>query len=231
MNLTAIIEWDVLNWSKALVFWQPVIDELPRTARILALGDYNGGLSLWLAQQGFSVICSDAPAPSSKAITLHARNKVMGKMYYLGVDAFAMPFPDGYFDLVICKSVIGGLARNRNDTTTRTFSNQYQAVEEIRRVLKSDGWFLGAENKQGCWLHQVMRWIRHRGDVRWRYFAPWDATLLCLWFETFLEQSYGFLGTHWPLALINRLTAKLDAALLHWLPAEWLYITFFSARK
>src|SRR3989442_9075535 len=102
--LDDIIEWDVINWSKCLDFWEPMISGIPATARILALGEQNGGLSLWLASKGFMVICSDAPQPSIRARTIHLRNGVASRVFYMGVDAFRMPFQDNSFDVVICKS-------------------------------------------------------------------------------------------------------------------------------
>ena len=45
-NLKDIIEWDIKNWSKALYFWKRYLPK-QKEVQALAIGERNGGLSLW----------------------------------------------------------------------------------------------------------------------------------------------------------------------------------------
>ena len=48
-ELTDIIQWDVKNWKNALSFWEAHFDIRPGM-KVLALGEREGGLSLYFAQ-------------------------------------------------------------------------------------------------------------------------------------------------------------------------------------
>ena len=95
LPLDDIFEWDVDNWSKCLPYWEPWLTRLDRdTARILALGERNGGLSLWFALQGFKVLCTDYYMPGEVARLSHARWMVQDRISYAAVDAFNIPYPE-----------------------------------------------------------------------------------------------------------------------------------------
>ena len=44
-----IIEWDVVNWSKALTFWEKYSKPITGGSKVLEIGSRNGGLSLYAA--------------------------------------------------------------------------------------------------------------------------------------------------------------------------------------
>ena len=94
---------------------------------------------------------------------------VQDRISYAAVDAFNIPYPENHFDVVACKSVIGGLVLQRKRPETRTLKNQRLAVEEIRRVLKPGGIFLGAENLTGTKIHQFLRRMKYGPELGWRY--------------------------------------------------------------
>lgn len=48
LPIEEIIEWDVNNWSKTLIFWAKQFPpNLNSDSKILLLGERNGGLTLW----------------------------------------------------------------------------------------------------------------------------------------------------------------------------------------
>jgi len=230
LPLQEIIEWDVPNWSKALKFWAPYLPPVDGRLKILTIGERNGGLSLWLALKGYSVIYSDVHPPKSEALELHRKYGVEKLVKHEQVDVFRMPYEDNSLDGVVCKSVIGGLKLVYKDRRTRTLENQKKAVEEIRRVLKPGGIFLGAENMQGSPLH---RWYRKRKglDKGWRYLSVEELGYLFSGFEQLHTRQFGFFPASTSSGIWNEMAGKVNVPLSKLLPASWQYISFIAARK
>jgi SAM-dependent methyltransferase len=196
-----IMEWDVRNWMNCLQFWLKDLQGVdPASANVLTVGERNGGLSLWFALQGYSVICSDLTGPTLKARELHRHYGVANRITYANVDLFKIPFEDQAFDVVACKSVIGGLKLVYRDPKTRSLDNQSCAVAEIHRVLKPGGVFCGAENLKGTLCHSVLRNWAKKGRIGWRHMTPEELMQLFSPFERVEFQPYGFLGTSLILA-------------------------------
>jgi SAM-dependent methyltransferase len=231
--LDDVIGWDVPNWSGCLSYWQPWLTDLSkRTAKILVLGERDGGISLWLAKLGFDVLCTDYRPPGERAQSLHRRWEVQKHMTYASADVFKLAYPDDCFDVVACKSVIGGLALDYKAVSTRTLENQKLAVMEIRRVLKPAGIFLGAENLTGTGVHMFLRKVRSKGNLGWRYLRISEIRWLFDGYSDCQQKSHGFLGTHWFAGRgLNGLCASADACFSKLLPGDWLYISFMRARK
>jgi hypothetical protein len=61
--LARCVEWDTVNWSKALRFWDAHVDLNGKNLMCLELGSRRGGLSAWLALKGNHVVCSDFENP------------------------------------------------------------------------------------------------------------------------------------------------------------------------
>jgi SAM-dependent methyltransferase len=240
LPLDEIFEWDVDNWSKCLPYWEPWLTRLDRdTARILALGERDGGLSLWFALQGFKVLCTDYHIPGEQARLSHERWMVQDRVAYAAVDAFNIPYPENYFDVVACKSVIGGLVLQRKMSETRTLENQRLAVEEIRRVLKPGGVFLGAENLTGTKIHRFLRWMKYGPDLGWRYLRTTEIQWLFESYSVCQQKQWGLVGSPWwkfgshwwKFDRLNPLLRVIDVCLSNVLPGDWLYISFIRARK
>jgi SAM-dependent methyltransferase len=230
--LKDIIEWDVRNWSHCLDFWVPVVQTIePASASVLTIGERNGGISLWLALQGFSVICTDLGGPTPRARELHQEYEVSTRVSYADVSVFSLPYPEASFDIVSCKSMIGGLKLVTRDATTRTLGNQSRAVAEIHRVIKPGGFFLGAENLTGTWFHRKIRYWMKGGRVGWRHLTCAEIDQLFNSFEVVEQQPYGFLGSHFGLPILDFLAAAIDSCACRLLPAHWQYISFIRAKK
>ena len=79
-----IVEWDVVNWSRAISFWEKDIHDKDLTGKkVLDIGGRNGGISLFFALKGCNVICSDINKDGfQKARALHEKYNVYTK--YIG---------------------------------------------------------------------------------------------------------------------------------------------------
>ena len=231
INKEDIVQWDINNWSKALSFWEKEIEKTAdKNNPILTLGERYGGLSLWLASNGYKNICSDYEVPESKAHELHKKYKVDDLITYKNIDIFNIPYPDNTFDVVVIKSVIGGLKLSHKDKSTRTLENQKKAVDEIKRVLKPGGIYLGAENMQGGLLHKFLRNYTKK-NTGWRYFTQDDLFFLLDGFSEIKIQFYGYLGTLFSSKLVNSITGAFDKVLSKIIPSKIRYISFFIVKK
>ena len=115
-----IIEWDVRNWAQLLHYWQPVLEQLPRDSRVLAIGERNGGLSLWLALMGFHVTCTDITDVAASARPLHEKYGVQNLIEYRQLDIVNDEWQEEQFDIIIGKSVIGGVKPTRGRSSCRS---------------------------------------------------------------------------------------------------------------
>lgn len=199
--------------------------------RVLLLGERDGGLALWYALRGCEVWCTDRTGPTSQARSLHERYGVASRVTYHAVDIFDIPFPDAHFDVVGCKSVIGGLKREYGDRRTRTLQNQADAVAQMHRVLRPGGLMLGAENLRGTPLHHALRLLVSRGNPGWRHLALEELHELLRRFTRHEVETFGVLGSRVGPPAFRRLTAAVDTALRPVLPAAWCYVGCYRAWK
>ena len=133
-----IIQWDIKSWSKALAYWDCNID-WKNIQNGLELGGRQGGLSLWLALKGIDIICSDLRDVKNTAEKVHLQYNVSSHIKYHDIDATNIPY-ENYFDIIVFKSIIGGIGRNNN------YEIQQRVFKEIYKALKPRGKLLFAEN-------------------------------------------------------------------------------------
>jgi len=222
--LRDIVEWDVPTWKRALSFWEQHASDLTGT-RVLEIGARNGGLSLYFALKGCRVACSDLTGPTPKAVELHRKHRVSQNITYKNIDATAMAFEDGLFDLVCFKSILGGIGRNDN------YQNQRRAVCEMHRVLKPGGLLLFAENARASRLHACLRSRLVRWGKSWRYvsleeihdlFAPFDQVELA---------SYGFFAAFGRSEIQRSFLHVLDVLADPFIRDRDKYMVYGCARK
>ena len=219
--LEAIFQWEVRSWSRALPLWtKHPPRHLPATA--LGIGEREGGSSLWLAGQGFDVVCTDLRTFPAETAALHRNFGVSDRITYQQADATALPFADGTFDLVIFKSVIGALG---------TKERQSRAIREMHRVLRPGGVLLFAENLQGTWAHG---WLRRRyvaWSGYWRYLHPQEDRDLFTAFAKVYEGTTGLLSSLGRSAWQRDLLARVDGLLMPLTPRTMRTIWYGVAIK
>ena len=219
-----VLAWDVRSWNKALVYWEQNTDwTLLQSA--IELGANRGGLSLWLASKGLSVLCTDLEHVQENASPLHRRFGVEARISYADLDATGLQF-ENKFDVVIFKSMLGALDRKGDGST------QAQTVAAMHRALKPGGYLLFAENLVGSPLH---RWLRKRWvswGSSWRYPQLHEMEN---WLHTFDEVNLHTTGV---LATLGRSEAQRNALarIDEWVcnricPQSWHYIAYGVARK
>lgn len=184
-----IVEWDVGNWWRAIRFWEEKLGTSDlKGKKVLDIGGRSGGLSLYWALKGASVVCSDINDDGfEKARELHRKYGEEDKVRYEVIDATDIPYEE-FFDIICFKSVLGGVGYNDN------FAAQKKMMGSIHRALKKNGQVFFAENLAASPFHQfTRRWLRKWGG-HWRYIQISEMGVLT---EEFSEAEYrtiGFLG-------------------------------------
>lgn len=219
-----IIEWDTENWGVSLAFWEkhfPILNQ--KKLSCLELGGRSGGPSLWLALKGHDVLCTDLQNPEEKASQLHQKYNYSGTIEYAAVDALNIAY-ENKFDVVISKSIIGGVSRSGND------QNKQKVVDEIFKALKPGGVFLMAENMIGSKFHQIAREKFVRWGNEWNYFST-DQIALLNQFENINWTTQGFLGSFGRNEYQRQALGKLDHVFQPMIPSDQRYILIICAQK
>ncbi len=218
------IQWDVKAWAKALHYWDDNV-EWGSVKTALELGSNKGGLSLWLASKGISVVCSDFKDVKIAAEQLHKKYNFVSEITYKDIDATNIPYTN-HFDIVVFKSIIGGIGRNNN------FEIQKKVFSEIYKSLKPGGKLLFAENLIGSPIHQKLRKRFVKWGDSWRYLSIEDLNILLADFSTTTIKSTGVLSLFGRNEVQRKALARIDSALLNnLLPEKWKYIGYGIAKK
>jgi len=219
--LSDIIQWDIENWSKALPFWEPFLPE-GKGLKVGAFGEREGGLSLWLAQKGFQVECSDFNADMGPAKELHEKYKVDHLVNYSKQDLTNTDFADGHFDVVLFKSVIGALGQKER---------QEAAFNELYRLLKPGGVLIFAENTEATKMHQQARKRFNSWGDRWRYIQIDETKEMLDEFSEINFKSQGLMATFGRSEKQRRTITKMGKPISKMVPNKWNYILFAACIK
>jgi len=220
-----IIEWDVVNWSKALEFWIKYLKVLGinlKDKKVLDIGSRNGGLSLWAAINGAKVVCSDLDEPTDKAKFLHRKYGVERNIEYKKLDVLNICYPKNSFDFVEFKSVLGAL---------RTKENQQKAIDEIFRVLKTSGVLIFAENLRGSYLHIILRKLFVKWNDYWRYITINEMREYGSKFKYYRYSTAGFLGCFGRSEKQRYFLGKIDSIFDKIIYDKFKYIIYGVAQK
>jgi ubiquinone/menaquinone biosynthesis C-methylase UbiE len=217
-QLLDIVQWDVKTWSRTLKFWEKHLD-FHTGLSVLAIGEREGGLSLWLAKKGLKVNCTDYNAFPESTQKMHLENNVQELISYdQGVDVTDLSrYKEGQFDIVVFKSVIGVLSEKER---------QKQALDEMRRVLKPGGTLIFAENLLGTRLHVLLRKKFIRWNSYWRYLNLKDDQDLFMDFSVKKFKTTGFTANFGRSEKQRSFLATMDAAVLWVIPKRWRYVLF-----
>lgn len=223
-ELKELIEWDIINWSRALEYWEVNSSIDFSKAEVLDLGSRHGGLSLWLANKGANVLCTDLNCPSERANNMHLAHHVSHLINYSSLDATDIGYKDR-FDIVIFKSMLGGIG-------AENITKEKVAIEQIYKSLKKGGELLFAENLLGLPIYQPLRkqyvwWY----DI-WRYISLDEMLDYLSIFDDLQYSTTGVLGLLGRSERQRELLGHLDQLFLSSIvPDRWRYIMFGIARK
>jgi SAM-dependent methyltransferase len=220
-----IVEWDVENWSAALGYWRRHSSLTLTACAALEIGSRNGGLSLWLARSGATVVCSDLEGPTEAAFRKHERYGVSRLVRYERIDALDVPYSEA-FDLVVFKSVLGGIGSGGER------GRQQRAVQQMHDALKPGGELWFAENLTASPMHRALR-NRYVGWAqRWRYVSVAELLEFLEPFASVSWRTFGVLGALGRSERQRAILGTLDKLCLNALvPAGWRYIAVGVARK
>lgn len=224
--LEDIIEWDIRHWSKSLNYWRHKTSVSLENSNGLEIGSRNGGLSLWLAAHGCKVICSDVEGPTERARELHQKHGVSDRIEYNAINATQIPYEDDCFDIVVFKSVLGGIGANDNQPA------QVKALKEMYRVLKPGGELFFAENLTASPMHRLLRKRFVSWGNAWRYVSIQEMKELLEDFSKTEYFSTGFFSNLGRNEKQRNLLAAIDDLLInHLVPEQWKYILIGVAKK
>lgn len=218
-----IIEWDIVNWKNALLFWER---HLPthKSLHCLELGGRRGGPSLWLALKGHQVICSDLENPEEHAKLLHDKYKVSERISYEAINALEIPY-ENEFDIIIFKSIIGGISRSGRDELKK------KIIDQAYRALKPGGQLFFAENLESSALHRFARKRFVKWGSEWNYLKFKEIQPILKDFSSVEYDTVGFFGAFGRSEKQRSVFGKIDKVFKLILPKAKRYIVFGVAKK
>ena len=223
--LKDVLQWDIGNWATPLNYWEKMLINSNASLNCLELGAREGGLSLWLASKGHSVVCSDLSNTEAVAFPLHNKYNMLSKITYRDIDAKSIPY-ENHFDVVVIKSILGGIGRNNN------LSIQKQVMDQVYKSLKPGGLFLFAENNKASLLHRYFRKKFTTWGSDWRYLSVEDFQNLLSSYKYVEIKTTGFAGVFGRYENHKILLSKSDKYFFNYvLPSSWKYIVFGYAVK
>lgn len=219
-----IIQWDVQSWQKALRFWEDEV-RFNSDMQALELGGRQGGLSLWLALKGIQATCSDLEIVEETASILHEKYAVRNLVIYQDIDATNIPY-EYHFDVIVFKSIIGGIGSNDN------LEAQREAFKQIHKALKPGGKLLFAENMVASPLHLFFRKRFVNWGNRWRYVSLDEMHDFLKVFSQVKFKTTGFMATFGRSESQRKFLSFFDRIFFNYLtPKSWRYIGYGVAVK
>lgn len=218
-----IVQWDTENWGKLIPQWNEHLDTVV-PLRCLEIGAQKGGLSLWVALNRHTVVCSDIKNPQETAKPLHVKYNITKSIDYQAIDILEIPYQN-HFDIVFLKSILASVARNNQKEL------QKKAVHSIYQSLKPGGKLLFAENLTATKVHSFARKKFITWGVHTRYVQLEEMLEFLKDFKTITYETYGFFGAFGRTEKQRRVLGKLDTLLNGLIPQKWNYLVIGTATK
>ena len=216
-----IITWDIVNWARSLEFWDKNTSLQNKNYECLELGSSKGGMSLWLALKGNKVLCTDLHGPEADARRIHNKYNCASMISYDALDATRIPY-ENRFDVIIFKSILGGINIEHMDTKAHILNQIYKA-------LKPGGKLLFTENLESTFLHRVLR--KHFGTKGWDYLRIDQMNILFSAYKSVCYTTSGFFGCMGRNEWQRNALGNLDTLLCPIIPQKYKYILTGIAEK
>jgi SAM-dependent methyltransferase len=224
-SLADVVEWDIRNWSAALDYWLLKSSHQLSDCIALEIGSRRGGLSLWMAQHGATVVCSDLHGVAEEAIQKHRAFGVAESVEYQSIDARCIPYKD-HFDIVFFKSVLGGIEGNDKRECQAT------AISQMHQALKKGGELFFAENLVASPFHSLSRRSFVQWGTRWRYVSLEEMREFLSPFSKVTYRTIGFLAAFGRNEKQRDALGRLDRSFVDSVvPSSWRYIVIGVATK
>lgn len=214
-------EWDYYQWSESMMIWRKYLENSSDKIA-LEIGARNGGLSIMLSNKyDINVICTDLTNPEGRVHLIHHEFD-LNKISFKRSDVTSLNFDDNTFDIVVFKSVLGGLKSRKQ---------QLKAIREIYRVLKPGGVLLFAENLVSSKIHQFLRKKFIKWSKHWRYLELKDLNEYLFQFKCIEKETTGFFSNLLPLQFLKYITYRIDMLFIKLIPKKFHYLTYGAAIK
>lgn len=211
-----IIQWDIEVWSKSLDFWGNELN-ISIPLKCLEIGSRHGGLSLWAALYGNSVVCSDLFSPSEFAKELHKKYNVEKNVLYESINILDIPY-DNYFDVILMKSVLPSLGESKNMEVQR------MALQSIFKALKPGGKLLFAENLEATFFHRISRKWFIKWGKKVKYLEINRLVNLLSEFGNLKFITKGFFASFGRNEAQRQFLGKIDILIDKKIPSKWKYL-------
>lgn len=221
----AVIQWDVKNWSRAMSLWEKELPEDMQGKKVLDIGGGGGGLSVFFALKGADVLCTDLTLDRiEEAQRNFEKMGVSDKIRYEQLDVTKMSYRGG-FDIVVFKSVMGGVGWNDN------YHNQQLMLENIYEALNEGGILCFAENLVASPFHQWLRKKFTKWGTSWRYITIEEVRELTTRFRHFSYATYGVLGVFGRKTFLAEILGTIDSVFDRFVREHNRYIISVVCKK
>lgn len=220
MKLKEYFGWDVYVWGRSLLLWNSALVDVDCSGKLaIEIAANKGGLSTYLFDKGFKVICTDVVIPDRDVQENHRNNNI--SVRYENQDARKFTYPNNHADVIIFKSFLGYLSKD----------DQVLALSEIYRVLKPGGKLLFAENLKATRLHTYARSKFVPWGTTWNYVRYDEVSTLFGKFDKLETDSFGFLSLFIPWPWLKCGAYYVDRLIHSVLPPSTQYVLIGVAVK
>ena len=167
---------------------------------ILELGGKNASLSLWAAEKGGLVTCSDIVGFENQ-YSQKVNPIEKGSIRYEIIDALDIGLKETY-DFILFKSMLGGIGRIGFEKL------QMDVMRQVHKSFKKGGEVLFIENMIGTWFHHYFRNRYGAGKNYWCYPTLRKFGEFSKLFDKVSYRTFGYIGgSDFPL---KKIRSKLD---------------------
>jgi SAM-dependent methyltransferase len=181
---------------------------------ILELGGKNASLSLWAAEKGGLVTCSDIVGFENQ-YSQKVNPIEKGSIRFEIIDALDIGLKETY-DFILFKSMLGGIGRIGSEKL------QMDVMRQVHKSLRKGGEVLFIENMRGAFIHQMYR--KKYGATRngWCYPSLSDFIKMSKIFSKVKYETFGVLGSSGNLLI--KVRKSFDFKFEKTFPKSWRYI-------